>query len=149
MQLYETLELYVTLDSYFKKHAQMCGKPASDEQIIQAEKQLNIQMNEEYKRFIKRYGGCFIGIEVVAFDNASMLGKANVIEMTEGFRTLVMDEVDFDYMTYLAIGDDGSGNNFVMSYGSDNIFLFDHDSGELELIAESFTDLVDNFLPLM
>ncbi|WP_415576868.1 SMI1/KNR4 family protein, partial [Escherichia coli] len=35
------------------------GIPASDEEIIQAEKVLNIKFNIQYIEFIKKFGGAF------------------------------------------------------------------------------------------
>lgn len=89
--------------------------------------------------FIKKFGGASAGLDIHAFHNSTLIGKETVIELTQGFRKLL--ELHEQPMNKLyAISDDGSGNPILMDQQG-HIFIYYHDSSEMEILYESLDRL--------
>ncbi|MCR6678368.1 SMI1/KNR4 family protein [Escherichia marmotae] len=123
------------------------GVPASDEEIIQAEKILNIKFNNQYIEFIKLFGGAFGGIAIHAFKNGSLIGKASVVDLTQKFRETYSDLDENILTSFYVISDDGGGNPIIMDTDG-RIFIFLHDSYEIECLYSSLDDLLVKSFPL-
>lgn len=122
------------------------GNPASDEEIARAENMLNIKFNDQYIQFIKLFGGAFGGISIHAFNNGSLIGNATVIELTKKFRETYSD-LDKDILSsFYVISDDGSGNPIIMNTDGE-IFIFLHDSYEIECLYGSLEELLIKSFP--
>ncbi|BDW59150.1 SMI1/KNR4 family protein [Escherichia coli] len=122
------------------------GIPASDEDITHAENILNIKFNDQYIQFIKLFGGAFGGISIHAFNNGSLIGNATVIDLTKKFRETYSD-LDKDILnSFYAVSDDGSGNPILMNTDGE-IFIFLHDSYEIEYLYSSLEELLMKSFP--
>lgn len=122
------------------------GIPASDEDITHAENILNIKFNDQYIQFIKLFGGAFGGISIHAFNNGSLIGNATVIDLTKKFRETYSD-LDKDILnSFYAVSDDGSGNPILMNTDGE-IFIFLHDSHEIEYLYSSLEELLMKSFP--
>ncbi|WP_071884440.1 SMI1/KNR4 family protein [Cronobacter condimenti] len=82
------------------------GIPATDEEIANAEKELKIKFNEQYIEFIKWFGGAFGGIDIHAFNNGSLVGKATVVDLTQKFRKTYKDLDKSVLNAFYVISDD-------------------------------------------
>lgn len=123
------------------------GIPASDEEIIQAEKVLNIKFNIQYIEFIKKFGGAFGGIAIHAFKNGSLVGKASVVDLTLKFREIYKDLDKNILNSFYVISDDGGGNPILMNTDG-KIYVFLHDSYEIEFLYSSLEELLMKSFPL-
>ncbi|MFC9774369.1 SMI1/KNR4 family protein [Paenibacillus chitinolyticus] len=126
-----------------KDNSTLVGSPASQEEIAHGEQQLNVSFHEDYSHFIRMFGGAYAGLAVHAFSNGSSLGNETVVDLTLGFREqfkgLPFAEV---LRTGYVISMDGSGNPILINQ-SGQVFICDHDTGEMELIADSFEALIE------
>ena len=134
---YETMNLLI---KYFQDYPELKGIPASSEEIKYAENILRIKFHDDYIEFIKKFGGASAGLDIHAFHNSTLIGKETVIELTQGFRKLL--ELHEQPMNKLyAISDDGSGNPILMDQQG-HIFIYYHDSSEMEILYESLDRLL-------
>ncbi|MFK3775207.1 SMI1/KNR4 family protein [Pseudomonas sp. NPDC089406] len=134
------------LQQLFNDHPGLLGKPASDEQINNAQHVLGITFHPDYVEFIKRFGGSFAGIDIHAFENGSLIGKQSVTELTANFRdrhdTCGLPELQGAFV----ISGDGSGNPILMN-SQGQLYLYLHDEGEVELLAPSLEALLTSSFP--
>jgi hypothetical protein len=56
---------------------------SSESELNIAESELNIKLNEEFKFFIKNFGGCYIGIDIYGIKNADDLEQISFIDLTK------------------------------------------------------------------
>lgn len=118
-------ELIERLSTFLNKH-EMCGIPATDEQIEQAEKVLNVKFGSDYIDFIKHFGRAWTGIEIFAFE-----GNETVVGYTQSLR-----EVHAETSESYAVADDGAGYP-IMINPKGEVLIFYHDNGESEILASS------------
>ncbi|WP_442604121.1 SMI1/KNR4 family protein [Paenibacillus sp. KN14-4R] len=124
----------------------LVGIPASQEEIAEAQRQLNVNFHEDYVHFIRTFGGAFAGLAVHAFSNGSSLGNETVVDLTLGFREqfkeLPLAEV---LRTGYVISIDGSGDPIIIDREG-KVCICYHDTREIKLLADSFEMLIeDNF----
>ncbi|TXI13346.1 MAG: SMI1/KNR4 family protein [Pedobacter sp.] len=139
-------ELIKRLNEFLAQNPTLKGKPASEEEIKNAESKLGVKIHDDYKEFIQLFGGAYAGLAIHAFSNGSSIGNETVIELTTRSRELfnnnnVFPEINQCYV----IADDGSGNPIAIS-ANEEILLFDYDTEEKKVLSESFEKLIeDNF----
>ena len=99
----------------------------NQEDIAVAEQNLGIKFPQDYKDFLREYGGGYFG-----------LGK--VFSLQQGSDWNVIDiNLNLDYLSegYLAISDDGAGDYFaykiIENVCQPNIYFFDHEENKWEL----------------
>lgn len=132
-------EIMNLLIKYFQDYPDFQGGGASDEEIENAENILGVKFHDDYIEFIKKFGGASAGLDIHAFHNSALIGRETVIELTQGFRNLL--ELHDQTMSGLyAISDDGSGNPILMNQHG-HIFIYYHDSSEVEILYKSLGDL--------
>ncbi|UTC67007.1 SMI1/KNR4 family protein [Treponema sp. OMZ 799] len=136
-------KLIKRLQIFFDRHPSLRGKPADIEQITAAEQELNIKLDEDYKEFIKLFGGAYAGLTIHAFENGESIGKETIIELTRYARKLFNDIKLFpEINTSLVIADDGSGNPIAIE-ADGSVVLFDLDIEKKRVIACSFERLIE------
>lgn len=110
--------------------------PASQIEIINAQRQLHILFHTDYVEFIKTFGGAYAGIAVHAFSNGSSIGNETV-DLTLDFRQQFFDYLPPNFLaTRYIISMDGEGNPiFIESSGK--VYICYHDSGEVKRLANS------------
>lgn len=139
-------DLLKKIETLFNTHSGLSGQPATDTEIIDAEKKLNLKFNEQYIEFIKLFGGAFGGIDIHAFNNGSLIGKATVTEMTEKFRSAYTDKLPEELLSAIVISDDGSGNPILINT-SGEIFIYFHEENEVQLLYDSLEVLLTKSFP--
>lgn len=135
------------LNDFLEKNPTMLGEAATDEQIINAEKELKVIMDKDYKQFIQNFGGAYAGLAIHAFINGTSIGNETIIDLTNNARKLFNDVNLFPEINEsLVIADDGSGNPIaIMSNGQ--IMLFDYDTEEKQILSNSFEEFIEeNFV---
>ncbi|MFG0270989.1 MULTISPECIES: SMI1/KNR4 family protein [Pseudomonas] len=120
------------------------GRPATDKEIKDAEINLNVTFDTQYIDFIKIFGGAFCGIAIHAFDNGDMIGDETVTELTQRFRKYTPN-LSNELMNSYVISDDGAGNPILISR-TGHILIYFHDSGEAEVLHNTFNDLLNQAL---
>ena len=125
----------------------MLGKAATNEQIISAEKELNIIMVKDYKEFIQNFGGAYAGLAIHAFINGTSIGNETIIDLTNNDRKLFNEANLFPEINKsLVIADDGSGNPIAIMPNGEMV-LFDYDTEENQMLANSFEEFIEeNFV---
>ncbi|MFC9517476.1 SMI1/KNR4 family protein [Nocardiaceae bacterium NPDC056970] len=116
------------------------GRPISAGELRDGLSVLGVHPDADYEEFVGRWGGCFVGVPVHVWDNASILGRESCIELTIWARDAYGSLVDG-----VVIADDGAGNPiWIAADGS--VRLADHDNGgETVALAPDFrTLLADN-----
>ncbi|EJL28107.1 SMI1/KNR4 family protein [Brevibacillus sp. BC25] len=121
----------------------LVGIPASQEEIAEAQQQLNVNFHEDYVHFIRTFGGAFAGLAVYAFSNGSSLGNETVVDLTLGFREQFMEPPFAEVLqTSYVISMDGSGDPILINPAG-KVFICYHDTGEIKLLADSFEVLIE------
>ena len=118
----------------------LIGIPATHENL------LNVKFNDQYLEFITLFGGAFGGINIHAFNNGSLIGKATVVDLALKFRQAQGRNLNSALKNLYVISDDGSGNPILMN-AQGNIFVFLHDSGDMEILSNSLEDLLSKSFP--
>lgn len=112
------------------------GRPHSDADIAHIKTALGLaQLNSLYEQIIRRFGNCFLGLELYALDGG------NVIESTLGFRQLAAPRLGAAACQgFVAISDDGAGNPILIQSGSNQLYVYDHEAGEIVRFGDFFGD---------
>ncbi|SFM13342.1 SMI1/KNR4 family protein [Marinobacter zhejiangensis] len=136
-------KVYDLLNTPFSEELSLLGEPATDEEIVMAENELGVAFHDDYKKFIKTFGGTTIGVEVYAFHNNEMMSKDTVVDLTKSFRIDYEDDyrksiIDDSYVFSM----DGMGNP-IMSDRQERVIIFYHDSDEYEVLTDSFSKFVE------
>ncbi|AZS17902.1 SMI1/KNR4 family protein [Paenibacillus lutimineralis] len=121
----------------------LVGIPASQEEIVKAQQQLNVNFHEDYIHFIKTFGGAYAGLAIHAFSNGSSLGNETVVDLTLDFREQ-FNEFSFAEVlrTGYVISMDGSGDPIIINQAGKVVICY-HDSGEIKLLADSFEEMIE------
>lgn len=140
-------EVINELNIFFQKNPTMVGKAATNEQIINAETELNIIMDKDYKEFIQNFGGAYAGLAIHAFINGVSIGNETIIDLTNRARNLFNEAGLFPEINEsLVIADDGFGNPIAIMPDGE-VVLFDHDTEEKQILSNSFEDFIEeNFV---
>lgn len=121
-----------TLDLYGR------GRPIPATELRARLDALGVVADEDFAEFVGRWGGCFVGVSVHAWDNADLIGRETCIELTTWARDAYGALIDG-----VVFADDGSGNPiWIAADGS--VCLVDHDNANTVVrLAASFRELLD------
>lgn len=95
-------------------------EPASDKHIKEAESQLNMVPPDAYKTLLKQTNGCSIGGDVLLY------GTGDIVERNATW------EVHHYAYGFVAIGDDGGGQVFLMRLAEDEKKVWIVDAGIMD-----------------
>ncbi|KIL19951.1 SMI1/KNR4 family protein [Bacillus sp. FSL K6-3312] len=95
-------------------------EPASDKHIKEAESQLNMVLPDAYKTLLKQTNGCSIGGDVLLY------GTGDIVERNATW------EVHHYAYGFVAIGDDGGGQVFLMRLAEDEKKVWIVDAGIMD-----------------
>lgn len=108
------------------------NKPVSDIHIKEAESQLNMLLPRAYKALLKQTNGCSFGGEVLLYGTEDMVERNKTWEVRQ-------------YASgYVAIGDDGGGQVFLMRLAEEEKKVWIVDAGVMD--SRHAELLTDNFL---
>ncbi|WFR73852.1 SMI1/KNR4 family protein [Prescottella defluvii] len=116
------------------------GQPIPSDELRDRLGDAGLVPDEDYAEFVGRWGGCFVGVPVHAWNNASILGRESCIELTAWAREAYGSLIDG-----VVIADDGSGNPIWIA-ADGTVRLVDHDNGNtvVQLAPDFGTLLADN-----
>ena len=124
------------IEDFFKKNPIAKGEPATQEEIVNAEKELGIKFQKDYIFFLLNYGGSMIkNQEIYGFHNSELMDETDIVELTELYRE------DGGKEKWLIIGTDYSGNSIGIDENG-KIIVNDHDFGEEFVLGETFEDYI-------
>ncbi|GAB0170625.1 SMI1/KNR4 family protein [Lysinibacillus sp. CTST325] len=136
-------ELMKRIECFLENHPELKGIPVTLKEIAKAEEELQIKLDDDYKEFIKRFGGCYAGIAIHAFSNGPSMGNETIINLTNWCReSFEGDEFSPEINKSLIFSDDGSGNPIAINANGE-VVIYYHDSGDKEVLSESFGDFVE------
>lgn len=141
-------KLLKRLKDFFSKeeNKNLVGKPATDEQIKDAENILNVRFDSQYVQFIKNFGGAYAGVPIFGFSNSELLEKKSVFELTRRFRNSYNNQNIFNEINnYYVISIEGDGDPIMLDEQG-RVIIYYHDSDEFDILNNSFEELIqDNF----
>jgi hypothetical protein len=115
------------------------GRPIPAGELRDRLRALALVPDEDYEEFVGRWGGCFVGVPVHAWDNAAVLGRETCIELTTWAREAYGHLIDG-----VVIADDGSGNPIWIA-ADRTVRLVDHDrGGQVVQLAPDFRTLLED-----
>ena len=114
------------------------GRPIPAAELRDRLRDLDLVPDDDYAEFVGRWGGCFVGVSVHAWDHASLLGRETCLQLTAWARDSFGPVIDG-----LVFADDGAGNPLWI--GADGVVrLADHDNGRVVELAADFRSLLDD-----
>ncbi|MFD0717635.1 SMI1/KNR4 family protein [Paenibacillus sp. GCM10027626] len=126
-----------------ENNSSLVGSPASQEEIVHAQQQLNVSFHDDYVHFIRTFGGAYAGLAVHAFSNGSSLGNETVVDLTLEFREQCRELPFAEVLrTSYVISIDGSGDPIIINQAG-KVLIYHHDTGETKLLADSFEALIE------
>lgn len=121
-------EFLIKLKEMEKKFPFMFSAPASDKEIEQVEELLNVTLSEQYKTFLKHYGGAMVGPYPIFGPRPveSMDVSLNTVEsVTAKFRKDGWDGADMGAI----ISENHAGDPVILK-NNGSVFLGSHDGAE-------------------
>ena len=118
----------------------LAAGPVAYEEIDSTSAAFGFKLPDDYREFIHRYGGAIVGsLSIIGLRKASAMGRSenSVFDVTNHFRKQGWRGVD----NWLVISIDLAGNPIGLDKEG-KIWIFDHDAGVVEVIAESFEEFV-------
>jgi hypothetical protein len=108
---------------------------ASEEQILRAEKRLELKFPEEYKNYVKEFGAIsFLGNE---WTGLNIDGYLNVVNMTEEERALN----EFFPKKYFVIENIGVDRMLIISNEKGEIYTIQYD--KIKFLCDSLSEYLD------
>ncbi|EWH11450.1 hypothetical protein KLA_15675 [Cellulophaga geojensis KL-A] len=134
------------LKTPFNDGGSLKGLPATDEEIQDSEKELNYKFSKDYIEFIKEFGGAYLGVNIFAFNNHSMMPKDTVTKVTKDYRRNYEGRTTHKLLSSsLVIAIDSSGNPIVIS-SEGKVTIIYHDSDDTEVLANDFNEFVEKII---
>ena len=129
------------LIAFFQKNPVAHGKPTTDDEVLNIEKALNIKLDDDFKEFTMRCGGCVVrDTQIYGIHNSEFLGEDTIIDLNKEFSEYLKDG-----QSNLIIGTDGWGNPIYIS-PSKTVMIYNHDTDELLTLAANFSDYLEKIL---
>jgi cell wall assembly regulator SMI1 len=132
------------LDALFAEEPFMKADGVDESEIQVAEEILRVTFSDDYRKFLKRYGGALIGpYPMYGLARAEPMDDRlwSVVAVTQHFRKQLWPGVDSWYV----ISMDHAGNPVGVNE-SGAVFTYDHDLGERVQVAERFSDYLEQRL---
>ncbi|MCO8120271.1 SMI1/KNR4 family protein [Stieleria sp. TO1_6] len=134
------IELLAALDQLFSESPAMRADdlPTEDE-IDVASQKLNVPFPQDYREFLKRYGGAMVGpYPVFGLRPVEVMEKErwSVVKITEAIRYELANN-----LRWVIFSEDHSGNPIGFD-ATGSVLIFDHDFGGETKIADSFESYI-------
>ena len=129
-----------------KENKLFVGSPVEKKVIENAEKQLNVKFDKDYKEFMTYFGGSYVGFPIYAFNNCKMLSDETVVDLTLDFRKTYLANNRFPIIqeSYV-ISISGNGDPIIIRPDG-KIEIYYHDNDKKEILAESFILLLKTMI---
>lgn len=126
------------LDKFFQANELLQGTPLTEIELTQAEQELNVIFDPDYKQFLRLFGGSMLGhLPIYGLHNAEVMENKSVVQLSQSFREDNWPGVEHNYIFSV----DQSGNPFTIN-SEGHVTSFDHDAGEFYVVADSFEALL-------
>lgn len=138
------MTIWTRLDDLFAKHPTLKASGVPDSEIAEAESALGKHFSDDYRKFLRRYGAGIVGpLPVMGLRHAAPMGEDfwNVVEVTRVFWAQTWPGTSDWYI----ISVDGSGNPIGID-GAGRVWISDHDTGEVEVLADDFLSWLGGLL---
>ena len=133
-------EVWTAIEEMFSKHPVMRAESVAYEEIDATAAAAEVELPKDYREFIHRYGGAIVGpLPIIGLRKApAMAGtESTVFDVTKHFRRQGWRGVN----DWLVISVDHAGNPIGLDKDG-KVWIFDHDAGNLEVIADDFEDFL-------
>jgi len=135
------------LKTPFDDGSSLKGLPATDKEINESEKELNYKFNNDYIEFIKEFGGTYLGVNIYAFNNHSMMPKDTVTKVTKEYRKNYENRATHKLIgESLVIAIDSSGNPIIISPDYKVIIIYHDSNDDTEILANSFNEFIEKII---
>jgi hypothetical protein len=128
------------LDDLFGSAPVLCGGPASAGEISAAEQRVGAKFESGYRDFLERYGGAMVGsLPILGLRQAEVMADDcfSVADVTARFRADGWKPTE----EWVVISMDLAGNPIGLTSGGE-VWVSDHDAGEIRMVAPTFEDFV-------
>jgi hypothetical protein len=132
------------LDELFADEPFMKAGVADDAKVDAAQEALGVVFSDQYRQFLKRYGGALVGplpVYGVARSEPMDENLWSVVGVTQHFREQSWPGVEHWYV----ISMDHAGNPIGIDE-SGKVLIYDHDAGEMIELAEDFERYLERCL---
>lgn len=132
------------LRALFDRHPLLVAGGVAQDEIDLAEQAIGVKFAPDYRAFVAEYGGAMVGsLPVVGLRRAEVMGNelCSVVDVTRSFR----DDGWKPTHEWSVISVDGSGNPIGTS-ADGQVWISDHDTGEVKVIASCFEDFLLSLL---
>lgn len=134
------IELLKVIDEEFEMCPEAFGGPVNIEEVIKAEDELKVELPEDFKMFLLRYGSGAVGEAIVlGLREAEFVATPSFVEKSLQFRSILPE----GYESFIVIGIDGAGNPVGFNPPNTEIITFDFDFGGKEIIARNFEEYLE------
>lgn len=134
--------------AFLTENELFAGTPATPEQLADAETQLQLPLDPDYREFLSLFGASYVGVPVYGFNASEMLPATTVVQATLEFRMAYAVEARWPMLAQsCVISMTGSGDPVILD-PSGSIRVYYHDSHEEELLADSFAAFIEQHLPI-
>jgi SMI1-KNR4 cell-wall len=132
------------LDEEFSTFPILVSGPASQQSVEKIAAYAGFNLPNSYQFFVRRYGAASVGAYPIFGEGAAHVmgpAEASVCEVTDRFRTQGWPHTSEN----LVISTDHAGNPIILNKVG-QVFRFDHDSGETDMLANSFEAFILNLI---
>jgi SMI1-KNR4 cell-wall len=130
-------QTWQALDNLFSKSPRLKAEGVERAEVIDAEREVGVKLAEDYKEFIRRYGGAMVkAFPIYGVRRATSMGNdETLVEVTKDFRQQHWPGVE----NWAVISTDHSGNPIGLD-AEGKIWISDHDARAIQLLASSFEE---------
>ena len=131
-------ETWQALDDLFSRTPILRAEGVETDEIAAAEHEVGVKLDEDYKEFIRRYGGAIVGpFRVFGLRKAVPMGRneESFVEVTKTFRRQRWPGVE----AWAIISMDHAGNPVGLDTEG-KVWIYDHDARAAKVIASDFED---------
>jgi hypothetical protein len=131
-------ETWQALDDLFSKTPILKADEVESDEIAAAELEVGVALDEDYKEFVRRYGGAIVGpFRVFGLRKAVPMGnnEASFVEVTKHFRRQRWPGVE----KWTVVSMDHGGNPVGID-GAGKVWISDHDARAVQVIAADFEE---------
>ena len=129
-------ETWQVLDDIFSKMPILKAEEVTSDEITAAEYMVGIVLADDYKEFVRRYGGAIVGpFRVFGLRKAVPMGRneGSFVEVTNTFRRQQWRGVE----KWVIISADHAGNPIGID-AEGKVWISDHDAQAVQIIAPNF-----------
>ena len=139
-----TQDLLERIEGFLTRNELYRGTPATEAQLHRAAEQLGVRFDDDYREFIRLFGGSYVGVPVYGF---ASIPDEDVVALTLDFRRsyAAADRWPIIQRSYV-VAMTGSGDPVILDPAG-KVRVYYHDNGSEEVIAASFAELLAQNLP--